>query len=302
MYGLILSIVADIVSPIGVALQKKAHFAQIQYNHSPVWWLGLFIVIIAEIGNGIAYGDEQITTSAITAVGCVGVLVNAIISSYIFKEKLFCVNIIGGTLIVFGVLQVVFFAPRDNETKDISKFTSSPSRLESIITVCTVFFVFMIGIFVAKYYSRTGICGALWILPSSTIGAITVISARYAFTLILDYVKNQNDMLSDGAFYAAWTGILIGGAIQLGTFNRALALADMRVVVPTFYVMFTLIASTTSSIVYDEFGKGTLVEWMLFINSFILCTGGVVLLLYCPQPSKESTRTSIDIVVSRRIL
>ena len=129
----------------------------------------------------------------------------------------------------------------------------------------------------------------VWLITSALAGGLGVISARYAFMLVVDSVSETGSikMWQDWVFYLAWVGIIASGVAQLYTFNRALSLADTRVVVPIFYVLFTLVASTSSSIVYNEFTKGSLVEWVLFIDSFMVCIAGIVLLLLKSGTSVE---------------
>lgn len=304
MFGLILSVVADVVSPCGVALQKIGHQRSVdqKYWRSPVWWTGLAMMVGAEIGNGIAYGDEQIATSAITAVGCVGILVNAIISRVFLKEELTWCNIAGASLVVIGVLQVIAFSPRSEDPIDVWSSRGTPMRPLGIATIAVLAVGFAGSLAIAVLRGsarRRGGVFVFWLITSALAGGLGVISARYAFMLVVDSVSEtgSSQMWQDWAFYLAWAGIVACGVAQLYTFNRALSLADTRVVVPVFYVLFTLVASTSSSIVYNEFTKGSLVEWVLFINSFMVCIAGIVLLLI-----KGEGGTSVEEVVRERPL
>lgn len=166
------------------------------------------------------------------------------------------------------------------------------------ITVLAVGFAGSLAIAVLRGSAgRRGGVFVLWLITSALAGGLGVISARYAFMLVVDSVSEtgSSQMWQDWAFYLAWAGIIASGVAQLYTFNRALSMADTRVVVPVFYVLFTLIASTSSSIVYNEFTKGSLVEWVLFINSFMVCIAGIVLLLL-------KSGTSVEEVVRERPL
>ena len=43
-----------------------------------VWWAGIILVLGGEVGNLLAYGDPNTPASVVTAVGCVGVISNAV--------------------------------------------------------------------------------------------------------------------------------------------------------------------------------------------------------------------------------
>ena len=296
MFGLILSVIADIISPFGVALQKIGHQRNERFWRSGVWWLGLGLMIGAEIGNGVAYGDEQIATSAITAVGCIGILANAIISRVLLKEVFTRYNLLGAAIVVIGVLQVIGFAPRSEEPIDVWDERGISARPISIAVISTLAGFVVVSTSFAFYKNprRTG-QSILWILPSSIFGGLGVIAARYAFMLVIDAAQTkQLHMFNDTVFYISWVGIVVCGIGQLFAFNKALAIDDTRIVVPVFYVLFTLIASTASSIVYNEFTKGSLVEWILFIDSFVLCIGGIMLLLHRTPTENRSIEVTSD--------
>ena len=294
MFGLILSIIADIVSPVGIAMQKVAHRrdSERHYVKSPLWWSGLLLMISAEIGNGVAYGDEQIATSAITAVGGVGILANAVISRVFLKETFENINIVGGVLVIIGVLQVVAFSPREDKKIDVWESRQTSIRPLAIAVIVVTSCALIVSFVIATKIGTTAERGIVWLGPSSFAGALTVVAARYAFTLVVEAVEmSTSHMWSDKAFYGSWVGIILGGAMQLYCFNRALAIVDTRIVVPVFYVLFTLFASTLSAIVYNEFTKGTLLEWALFVDSFIICTGGIMLLTR--KTSRNAERSDV---------
>ena len=90
MWGMILSLVGDVVISIGLALQKVAHnrlkaqggtVKKTAHLRMPVWWLGFFGMLAGEICNFVAYGDSNTPASVVTAVGCVGIIANNFIST-----------------------------------------------------------------------------------------------------------------------------------------------------------------------------------------------------------------------------
>ena len=95
MWGMILSLVGDVVISISLALQKLAHnrlkaqglkaqggtVKRTAHLRMPVWWLGSFGMLAGEICNFVAYGDSNTPASVVTAMGCVGIIANNFIST-----------------------------------------------------------------------------------------------------------------------------------------------------------------------------------------------------------------------------
>ncbi len=90
MWGMILSLVGDVVISVGLALQKVAHnrlkaqggtVKKTAHLRMPVWWTGFFGMLVGEICNFVAYGDSNTPASVVTAVGCVGIIANNFIST-----------------------------------------------------------------------------------------------------------------------------------------------------------------------------------------------------------------------------
>ena len=118
MWGMMLSIVCDILISVGLAVQKVAHnrlaaaakkepTPQLNPEASTIglaeststgakvptvysmktWWLGMGLTIFGEVGNFVAYGDINTPASVVTAVGCVGVISNVVIATGFLGEQ-----------------------------------------------------------------------------------------------------------------------------------------------------------------------------------------------------------------------
>ena len=88
-WGMVLSLVGDVVISCGLALQKVAHNrieatkkALVEasggkledvkgpsFTSMPVWWAGILMTVGGEVGNFAAYGDANTPASVVTAVG-----------------------------------------------------------------------------------------------------------------------------------------------------------------------------------------------------------------------------------------
>jgi drug/metabolite transporter (DMT)-like permease len=83
-----------------------------------------------QVGNFVAYGDKNTPASVVTAVGCVGVIANLIISTVWLGEPFRKRDVIGGFCVVCGVLLIVVFAPQQSQVP-----YSPPSALHRLMLV-----------------------------------------------------------------------------------------------------------------------------------------------------------------------
>jgi poly(3-hydroxybutyrate) depolymerase len=98
-----------------MCVQKRAHNMivddgdKIKFYQSPMWWFGMIMNIIGEVGNLLAYGFAP--ASVVAPVGAVGVVGNCIFAWYFLKEHLGVRDFIGTGVVMIGVILVVVGAP-----------------------------------------------------------------------------------------------------------------------------------------------------------------------------------------------
>ncbi|MED6294877.1 NIPA-like protein 2, partial [Characodon lateralis] len=79
LLGIIISICGNVLISISLNIQKYAHVRQAQrgskpYYTSTMWWCGVVLMGIGELGNFAAYGFAP--ASLIAPLGCVSVIVS----------------------------------------------------------------------------------------------------------------------------------------------------------------------------------------------------------------------------------
>jgi multidrug transporter EmrE-like cation transporter len=132
-WGLVLSLFADCVISVGLALQKVAHnrlatAARITasqkgaepeevrgnaYLKMRVWWAGMLLTISGEVCNFASYGDRDTPASVVASVGCVGVICNWFIATFFLHEEFRKRDVIGVASIITGVILIIVFVPKD---------------------------------------------------------------------------------------------------------------------------------------------------------------------------------------------
>nr|XP_023667314.1 NIPA-like protein 2 isoform X2 [Paramormyrops kingsleyae] len=114
LIGIVIAICGNFLISISLNIQKYTHMRQAQsgskpYYTSSLWWCGIALMGIGELGNFAAYGFAP--ASLIAPLGCVSVIASAVISVVFLKETLRASDILGGALAVTGTYLLVTFAP-----------------------------------------------------------------------------------------------------------------------------------------------------------------------------------------------
>nr|XP_054355897.1 NIPA-like protein 2 isoform X3 [Pongo pygmaeus] len=125
LFGVLLAILGNLVISVSLNIQKYSHLQLAQQEHprpyfkSVLWWGGVLLMAVGEMGNFAAYGFAPITL--IAPLGCVSVTGSAIISVTFLKDNLRASDLLGTTLAFAGTYLLVNFAP--NITQAISART-----------------------------------------------------------------------------------------------------------------------------------------------------------------------------------
>ncbi|KAF9953950.1 hypothetical protein BGZ70_000052, partial [Mortierella alpina] len=100
------------------------------YLRSPLWWTGMVMsefgldgvaaLIVGEICNFIAYSFAP--ALIVTPLGALSVVVCAVLSSLVLKEKLSLQGKIGCALCIVGAVIIVLHAPAQAAVTDIDQF------------------------------------------------------------------------------------------------------------------------------------------------------------------------------------
>ena len=92
-------------------IQKYAHIKnealgaqRLPYHKIKVWWVGMVVNAIGEVGNLVAYGYAEATV--VTPIGAVGVIFSAVIATFILNEKFARIHAVG-IFLIGGVVLIM---------------------------------------------------------------------------------------------------------------------------------------------------------------------------------------------------
>ncbi|CAG8473782.1 9843_t:CDS:2 [Cetraspora pellucida] len=91
-------------------------YGNTSYLHSKAWWAGLFLMVIGELGNFIAYAFAP--ASVIAPLGTVALISNVILAPIMLKERFRPQDLLGILIAIVGAVVVVINSKSD-EVKEV---------------------------------------------------------------------------------------------------------------------------------------------------------------------------------------
>ena len=256
LVGVSMAIVGNTLIACSLTLQKWCHMREasggLKASSTPLFWLALAGLIGGEVGNFAAFGFASQTV--VSPLGAVSVIVNTVLAAIFLGEPIYRLTLLGIALVLVGSVCVVLFSPPALgalTTNDFVELLSSPYAYGYLIFVAVA-----IGA-LAAVQPR---CGHRYVLVNvmlcSLLGSVTVICS----TALSKFIRNAIDDL-DGSYNASEAGsgsedlestaaspvpyllvptLVTTAVLQLRFLNKAMESFHSAIVVPTYYVTFTL--------------------------------------------------------------
>ncbi|NP_001089717.1 uncharacterized protein LOC734780 [Xenopus laevis] len=277
--GIVLSIFGSFLISISLNIQKYTHIRlacrqdPLPYYKSKLWWLGMLLMGVGELGNFAAYGFAPATL--IAPLGCVAVIGSAAISVVFLKETLRPSDIVGGTLAIAGTYLLVTFSPNVSEEITALKVqryaVSWPFLLYLIIEIIT----FCVLLYFLKRKGLNHI--VVLLLLVSLLASMAVISVKAVSGMLVLTFKGSMQ-LTYPIFYVMFVVMVASCIFQVKFLNQAMQLYNATEVVPINFVFFTTSAILAGVIFYQEFYGASVFNILMFIFGCFLSFFGVVLI------------------------
>ncbi|CAG8544762.1 1291_t:CDS:2 [Racocetra persica] len=209
------------------------------YLHSKAWWAGLFLMVIGELGNFIAYAFAP--ASVIAPLGTVALISNVILAPIMLKETFRPQDLLGILIAIIGAVVVVI-----NSKSDEVKLSPQAIWIAIMQTQFTI------------YLSVTLVMSMLLIFLSDKIGHKLII-IDLSLVAIFDCGVNITGVgkliviiISTVFLTSSFDNI---GGYTIKFLNKALKQFDSTEVIPTQFVLFTISAIIGSAILYNDFAE-----------------------------------------------
>ncbi|XP_044863544.1 NIPA-like protein 2 isoform X3 [Mauremys mutica] len=193
LLGVLLAITGNFLISISLNIQKYAHLRlacqanQKPYYTSKLWWCGIILMGLGELGNAAAYGFAPATL--IAPLGCVSVIGSAFISVLFLKETMRAADMLGGTLTIAGTYLLVTFAPNVTQELTATKIQNYLISWQFLIYVILEIIIFCILLYFYKRKDVTHIVVLLMMV--ALLASLTIISVKAVAGMITFSAKGK---------------------------------------------------------------------------------------------------------------
>lgn len=249
------------------------------YLFEPLWWLGLFMMIVGEVANFVAYAFAPAVL--VTPLGALSIIVSAVLAHFMLKERINKLGFLGCVLCVVGSVIIVIHAPQEHAITSVQEIWEMATQMGFILYVGSV--LVMVSILVLYFAPLCGHSNVLVFTGiCSLMGSLSVMSVKaLGISLKLTFEGNNQLFYPETWFF---TVVLMTCVItQMIYLNKALDTFNTVVVSPIYYVMFTTFTILASVIMFKDWDGQDGGAIISEICGFIVVVSGTILL----QMTKE---------------
>ncbi|KAJ7031029.1 magnesium transporter NIPA-domain-containing protein [Mycena alexandri] len=251
--GIVLAITSGLLIGSSFVFKKKGllsaqagHTAGegVAYLKSPLWWIGMTMMILGELCNFAAYAFVE--AIVVTPLGALSVVVCAILSSIFLKEKLTFFGWLGCVLSILGSVIIALNGPTEASVGQIVEFQKLFLSVGFLVYAGILITAALVIIFYAA--PRWGKKSMLWyIFVCSMIGGISVSVTTGLGAAIVTTAAGDNQF-KHWFIYFLFGFVAITLITEVYYLNVALAL--FNTVTPTYYVIFTFFSILTTIVLF----------------------------------------------------
>ncbi|OCF34265.1 hypothetical protein I317_02477 [Kwoniella heveanensis CBS 569] len=243
------------------------------YLKSWMWWAGMITMILGEVCNFVAYAFTE--AILVTPMGALSVVVAAILSHFLLKEKLTFFGWIGCTLCIIGAVILALNAPEQQSVTTINEFKKyflSVGFLvwASLLIAGSLVIVF----FVAPRWGKKSMLP--YISICSLIGGISVSCTQGLGASIVTSIQGNNQV-KNWFFWFLFVFVVVTLLTEINYLNKALELFNTSMVVPVYFCFFSSATLITSFILYQGL-KASAVTLITMVLGFLVTCLGITLL------------------------
>ncbi|KAF9422625.1 hypothetical protein BGZ94_008533 [Podila epigama] len=253
------------------------------YLRSTLWWTGMIMMIIGEICNFVAYSFAP--ALIVTPLGALSVVVCAVLSSVVLKEKLNQNGKIGCTLCIVGAVVIVLHAPAQAAVTDIDQFKNFVLQPGFLVYMSLVI-VASLGIIwkVAPKYGKKHLL--VYITICSLIGSLSVVATQGLGAAIVLNITKGIPQFDHWFIYVTMVFVVCTLVVEINYLNKALNLFNTAMVTPVYYVFFTSATLVASVILFQGFSASAGSIMTVVMGFFVICAGVILL-----QTSKSAAHS-----------
>lgn len=289
--GIILAVASGVLIGSSFVFKKKGLLRSqagqiagegVAYLKSPLWWLGMIMMIMGELCNFAAYAFVE--ALIVTPMGALSVVICAILSSIFLKETLSFFGWLGCGLCIIGSVVIALNGPQEASVGQITEFQKlflAPGFLAyaGVLIAASLVIVFFVA---PKYGNKHMLC---YIMVCSMIGGISVSVTTGLGAAIVTTAFGDNQFKHWFIYF-----LMIFVAVTLITevfyLNKALAIFNTAMVTPTYYVIFTFFSMVTTIVLFQGL-KASAAQILTIVMGFLtICVGITILQMSKVDPNE----------------
>ncbi|KAF8944188.1 hypothetical protein BGZ47_004549 [Haplosporangium gracile] len=244
------------------------------YLKSKLWWTGMVMMILGEILNFIAYSFAP--ALLVTPLGALSVVVCAVLSSIVLKEKLPLHGKIGCALCIIGAVIIVLHAPAQAAVTDIDEFKHFVIQPGFLVYMSLVIVGCLVIVWrVAPKYGKKHML--VYITICSLIGSLSVVATQGLGAAIVRNVTTGTPQFNHWFIYVTIAFVVCTLLTEINYLNKALNLFNTAIVTPVYYVIFTSATLVASVILFQGFSASGASIMTVVMGFFVICAGVVLL-------------------------
>lgn len=254
--------------------KTRASAGGFAYAREPTWWLGVALMAIGEACNFAAYAYASATI--VTPLGALSMIVTAALAHAVLNERLTTHGWVGCALCVAGSAEIVAHAPEDAPMVSVKALAAMAMKpLFALYVVIAVGSAIWLAIDVAP--TRGNVNVLVPIMICSLAGSLSVVSCKTLGVAVKMTFEGNNQLV----FVETWVCavcVVVCVLTQLNYLNKALDRFNTAVVTPVYYVCFTTLTLTASSVMYEDYRHQTTRDIIASFAGFVTIVCGVYVL------------------------
>ncbi|KAF7193741.1 NIPA-like protein 2 [Pseudocercospora fuligena] len=238
------------------------------YLKSPIWWVGIAMMVVGEIGNFLAYGFAP--ASIVAPLGVVALVSNCLIAPLLLREKFRWRDGLGVLIASGGAVVVVLSASSSNPKLTPEAIWGLVTTWEFETYLGITLFLIVALVFLSNKFGEKTILIDLGLV--ALFGGYTALSTKGVASLLTYSIWRVVTFPITYLLLA----VLIGTAVmQIKYVNRALQRFNSTMVIPTQFVLFTISVILGSAVLYRDFEREQTDDAIKFVAGCAMTFFGV---------------------------
>ncbi|KAI7298308.1 DUF803-domain-containing protein, partial [Hortaea werneckii] len=240
----------------------------ISYLKSPIWWVGIGLMVLGEAGNFLAYGFAP--ASIVSPLGVVALVSNCLIAPLLLGEPFRWRDGLGVIIAIAGAVTVVLSASDSNPrlTPDKIWHLITQWEVETYFGI-SVFLVIVLSVASNKFGDRTVLVDLGLV---ALYGGYTALSTKGIASLLSNTIWR---VVTFPITYLLVAVLVLTAVMQIKYVNRALQRFNATQVIPTQFVLFTISVIVGSAVLYRDFETEAAGDAAKFVGGCALTFLGV---------------------------